>query len=100
MQVPPARPDHRGAWDASDRTLPRPGLPYTLCMTSAKLELERIIHSLTEEEAEDILDMVLMQIEPETITDEEYAESLRRLAEMRAGDFVTREELRAKYQLP
>jgi hypothetical protein len=62
-------------------------------MTSAKLELERIIHSLTEEEAEDILDMVLMQIEPETITDEEHAESLRRLAEMRAGDFVTREEL-------
>lgn len=57
-------------------------------MTTAKLELQRIIQGLTDEEAEDILDVVLMQIEPETITDEDHAESLRRLAEMKAGDSV------------
>ncbi len=69
-------------------------------MSIAKLELQRIIEGLSDTEAEDILDMVLMHVEPETITDEEYADSLRTLAEMKAGDFVSREELRAKYNLP
>ena len=63
-------------------------------MSSARLELQRIIEGLTDTDAEDILDMVLMHVEPETITDEQHAESLRRLAEMKAGDFVSREELK------
>ena len=68
-------------------------------MTSAKLELRRIIEGLSDEEAADVLDMVLMQIEPETITDEEYAESLRRLEEMKAGNFVRWEDLKRELNL-
>jgi hypothetical protein len=68
-------------------------------MTAAKLELQRIIEGLSDEEAEDILDMVLMQLEPETITDEEYAESLAGLAEIEAGNFVRWEDLKRELKL-
>ena len=68
-------------------------------MTVAKLELQRIIEGLSDEVAEDILDIVLMQLEPATITDEEYAESLRRLSEMKAGNSVRWEDLKQELNL-
>ena len=68
-------------------------------MISAKVELRRIIEELSDQEAEDVLDVVLMRIEPETITDEEYAESLRGLAEIKAGQFVRWEDLKRELKL-
>lgn len=68
-------------------------------MTLAKLELQRIIEGLSDDVAEDILDIVLMQLEPETITDDEYAESVAGLAEMKAGNSVRWEDLKQELNL-
>ena len=66
-----------------------------------KAELHRVaVQPHDDLETLDILDMVLMQLEEETISDEEYAENLAIYEEMNAGKFVSRDELRAKYALP
>ena len=68
-------------------------------VTSAKHELHRLIGEMSTEEAEDLLDFVNMQSEPDTLTPEEEAAFEAGKAEIERGEFITREELLKKYDL-
>ena len=65
----------------------------------AKAELRRVIEGLSDDDAADVLDIVMMHLEPETITDEEYERTLATLAEMNAGEFVRWEDLKRELEL-
>jgi hypothetical protein len=69
---------------------------------SARAELLKRVQAMSEEEAAAVLLFVDDEDDVQdidTITDEEYAESLRRLAEMKAGDFVRWEDLKRELKL-
>jgi predicted transcriptional regulator len=68
-------------------------------VTSAKQELHRLIDEMTKEQAEDLLDFINMQKEPDTLTPEEEAAFEAGKAEIERGEFITREELLKKYDL-
>lgn len=63
----------------------------------AKETLRDIIDDLTDEEAEELLDFLNMQADPDTLTPEEEARVERIRADMNAGDYVTLKKFRASY---
>jgi hypothetical protein len=66
---------------------------------TAKQALRDRIDAMSEDEAEDLLDFLNLQDEPDTLTDEELARVLAAEAEIKAGKYITLEELKAKYDL-
>ena len=62
---------------------------------TTKDALHQIIDGLSETEAERLLDWLNLQADPDELTEEEVSEFARALREMRAGDYVTLEELEA-----
>lgn len=54
---------------------------------------------MTEEEAEELLDFLNLQDEPDTLTEEELRRVLAAEEEIKAGKYVTLEEVKAKYGL-
>jgi predicted transcriptional regulator len=77
-------------------------MAYTVAMTqvtSTKQELHRLIEEMTKEQAEDLLDFVNMQNEPDTLTPEEEAAVAEGKAQIERGESVTLEELEAELGL-
>jgi len=66
---------------------------------TAKQALRERIDAMSEEEAEDLLDFLNLQDEPDTLTDEELERTRRIREEMARGEYITIEELKAKYDL-
>jgi len=66
---------------------------------TAKQALREAIESLTEDQAENLLDYVNMLLDPDELTEEEFQEVMRAEAEVKAGKYITLEELKAKYDL-
>ncbi len=66
---------------------------------TAKQSLRERIDAMSEDEAEDLLDFLNLQDEPDTLTEEELAEVLAAEADIKAGNYITLEELKAKYDL-
>lgn len=68
--------------------------------TDLKAELHRVaVQPHDDLETLDILDMVLMQLEEETISDEEYAENLAIYEEMKAGKSYPWEDVKVELNL-
>jgi len=65
----------------------------------AKETLRDIIDDLTEEEAEELLDFLNMQADPDTLTPEEEARVRSAHEAAMRGEYFTFEELKAKYDL-
>lgn len=75
---------------------------YTVDMTqatSAKQDLHRLIDAMTQEEAEDLLDFINLQNEPDTLTPEEEEAVAEGKAQIARGEYVTLEELEAELGL-
>jgi hypothetical protein len=68
-------------------------------VTSAKQDLHRLIDEMTKEQAEDLLDFVNMQNEPDTLTPEEEAAVAEGKAQIERGEYITGEEFERKYGL-
>ncbi len=66
---------------------------------TAKQALREAIESLTEDQAENLLDYVNMLRDPDELTEDELQEVLLAEAEVKAGKYITLEELKAKYDL-
>ncbi|MBE7520462.1 MAG: hypothetical protein HS107_14580 [Thermoflexaceae bacterium] len=66
---------------------------------TAKQALRARIDEMTEEEAEELLDFLNLQDEPGTLSEDELARVLAAEAEIEAGQYVTLEEVKAKYGL-
>lgn len=64
---------------------------------TAKQALREIVESLTEEEAEQLLDYLNMLADPDELTEEELAEVVEIERRMKGGEYVTLAELHAKY---
>ena len=62
---------------------------------TAKEALLGIVSELTEEEAEDLLDLLNMHGDPDELTEDELAAVQRSHAAVAVGDFVTLDELEA-----
>jgi predicted transcriptional regulator len=67
--------------------------------TSAKQDLHRLIDAMTQEEAEDLLDFINLQNEPDTLTPEEEEAVAEGKAQIARGEYVTLEELEAELGL-
>lgn len=66
---------------------------------TAKQALREMVDSMTDEEAENLLDYVNMLHDPDELTEEEFQEVMRAEAEVKSGKYITLEELKAKYDL-
>ena len=62
---------------------------------TAKEALLGIVSELTEEEAEDLLDLLNMDADPDELTEDELAAVQSSHAAVAVGDFVTLDELEA-----
>lgn len=58
-----------------------------------------MVETMTEEEAEQLLDYLNMLADPDELTEDELAEVMEAERRMKQGEFVTLAELRAKYNL-
>ncbi len=67
--------------------------------TSVKDELHQMIDGMTLEAAELLLDMINNHNDTDELTPEEEAAVAEALAEFERGEYVTMEELQAKYDL-
>jgi len=63
---------------------------------TTKETLHHIIESLSEEDADRLLDWLNLQADPDELTEEEVADLERIGKEMEAGDYITLEEFKAK----
>lgn len=59
--------------------------------------LFELVDGLTPGEVEDLVDYLNMRADPGTLTQEELADVRKAEAQMARGEYVTLEELRAKY---
>jgi hypothetical protein len=64
---------------------------------TAKQALREIVETLTEEEAEQLLDYLNMLADPDELSEEELAEVVEIERRMKQGEYVSLGELRAKY---
>ncbi len=63
---------------------------------TVKEMLHQIVDTLSEEEAEELLDFLNMRADPDTLTDEDLARVEAAEAEIARGEYVTLEDIRRR----
>lgn len=66
---------------------------------TVKEAIHQLVDALSDEEAEALLDYLNMLADPDELTEEELAEVQLADEEFARGEYITREELLAKYPL-
>lgn len=89
---------HNGRFEAAPGGRPVPAGCYTSRM-EAKAELLALIDRMTEDEVLDLIDFIDNKNDPDELTPEEMAELADIEKEMAAGEYITFDELKAKYKL-
>jgi hypothetical protein len=81
---------------AGSRRLIMDGYTADKLMSSIKDSIYRIVDSLTEEEAEELLDYLNTRADPDALTEVEMARNNATRTEMKRGEYVTLEDIQRR----